>query len=229
MPPPELHYFSHSVRKEKGARAKRDTICYSVRGNKNSSQPCQKSGLRMQTAGSDSSLVSRRFVSPAHAHVHAQWPGGLRRALWMKKRSHLSDSSLLHLAASFKNTLYSSLRLKLHLTDSMMESTILPPFLPPPSLPPSFLCLGSFFCLFVLAANSSWKKKEKQRIGLSGDRREQRCVPIWPLVCRIIWDHLGTVSEFGCLFQRGGAPKINTNLFWTLNPSLLVIKVFFLL
>lgn len=173
MPPPELHYFSHSVRKEKGARAKRDTICYSVRGNKNSSQPCQKSGLRMQTPGSDSSLVSRRFASPAHAHVHAQWPGGLRRALWMKKRSHLSDSSLLHLAASFKNTLYSSLRLKLHLTDSMMESTILPPFLPPPSLlPPSSVSgASSVFSSWQLTALAK-KRKTEDRLEWRSKRAE---------------------------------------------------------
>lgn len=49
----------------------------------------------------------------------------------MRKRSHLSNSSSLHLAAPFKNTLYSLLTLKLHLTDSMMESPILPSFLLP--------------------------------------------------------------------------------------------------
>lgn len=48
----------------------------------------------------------------------------------MKKRSHLSDSSSLHLTAPFKNTLYFLLTLKLHLSDSMMESPILHLFLP---------------------------------------------------------------------------------------------------
>lgn len=74
-------------------------------------------------------LHTHTFSLLLSLHTHTVTRGH-RWALWMKKRSHLSDSSSLHLAAPFKNTLYSLLTLNLHFTDSMMESPILPPFLP---------------------------------------------------------------------------------------------------
>lgn len=116
----------------RGAAARKDIICYSVRSNKNVSRPWLKSGVCMhsQTQGwsmhavtvSPLVLAQTVFLSPSvstHTHTHTltlkRWPCGLCWALWMKKRSHLSDSSSRHLAAPFKNTLYSLLTLKLHL------------------------------------------------------------------------------------------------------------------
>ncbi len=151
--PSELHYFSHSAVKEEGQQPEKNIICYSVRSNKNVSRPWQKSGFRLHSwaqAVTLSLLIHAHTLSPlthahtpTHPHPHERWPCGLCWALWIKKRSHLSDSSSLHLAAPFKNTLYSLLALKLHLTDNMMKSPILPPsFFPPFLLSLSFSLLS---------------------------------------------------------------------------------------
>lgn len=121
----------------------------------------------------------------------------------MKKRSHLSDSSLLHLAAPFKNTLYSLLRLKLHLTDSMMESPILPPFL---ALP--LLSLELLLCFHPSCQQSSRIKKKKKK---AKAKLQRRCKSVDPCayVDQSVWE-LGALGVFWhgswcisvCMFNR---------------------------
>ena len=107
-----------------------------IHKRKRQAKACTLSEILPLYLHSDTLLLCPSVPTHTHTNMHArthacmQWPGGLHWALWMKKRSHLSDSSLSHLVAPFKNTLYSSQRLKLHFTDSMMESPILLPLLP---------------------------------------------------------------------------------------------------
>ena len=132
-----------------------------------------------------------------HTHTQMQWPCRLYQALWMKKRSHLSDSSSLHLAAPFKNTLYSLL--KLHLSDSMMESPILPSL----SLSPSLWSFSS--CLSILAANGSCRKSKslasltvKESVSLCAC--ELTCVCVCVRDLGVFWH--GSLSISVCMFNR---------------------------
>lgn len=209
------------------------------RVTKTSASHGKKSGVAHAFSGTNSRLkhahchtlsshtcTHTHFFSPSHTHT--QWPCGLCRALWMKKRSHLSDSSLLHLAAPFKNTLYSLLTLKLHLTDSMMESPILPPF-----LPPLFLILSLSLLLFAVSGASPvfppslpTVLAEKWRLSFSDNVRKCRPVRICAsdcvrtCVCVCVLGCFGMdpcVSVFACLI--GGKKVWQWNVYEGENRS----------
>lgn len=151
-------------------------------------------------------LHTHPFSPPLSRHMHThtltQWPCGLCQALWMKKRSHLSDSSSLHLAAPFKNTLYSWLTLQLHLTDSMMKSPILPPFLPSLSHSLSLLLSAVSGASSVFPSSLPTVLAEKWRLSFSDNVRKCRSVCICASVCVwacVSWGVLAWIPVYQCL------------------------------